>query len=611
MKPVKNLVANQGECHTSNPLNNFVGSISGSVEKSRLVNRLAASSGSSQLVSPQISHQSHSELADAAFYNLRTTAPTLARPPTQEDWVGQFSSGHAPVKEPLYRPHIQSAMNPVQHFGAIPPMPMYNHFHAPVFTPQRPLMSAMVPSVAQSAESVQTGAQQPLSVNDDLAAAKRMVEMLRNSGNPKYANSTFVDFIDQVANRQLRFKDGTVVDKDGKVVDWDSLYEEDPDQTTGGLGDLLDTAGDDAENFPDQMDRIWNELRQDHDFLNDAYGYPSASSSEYVFQHASNPYIDSSESNLIELARRLMLENRDSEAVQALEAEVRLNPNSSEGWKLLGQLNAQFDRDIDAIKCLQKGHECDEFNLESMMALGVSLTNELDTVKAMNILKKWISNHENYHDLINEPIDPPSAVPDYDFVRLRKEVMTLFTRAQARDGEDFDVAIALGVLHNINRDYAFAIESFIRAVEIRPADFTAWNKLGATLANSGLSREALTVYHQALAIKPNYARAWSNLAIAHSNMNDYESASKFFITALQLSPGATHLWSSLFIALSNWVPERGELGDFVESKNLSALIQAIPGIPRIDSLPQSSSPSSESTLKVISELRTSLLGNQS
>ena len=225
----------------------------------------------------------------------------------------------------------------------------------------------------------------------------------------------------------------------------------------------------------------------------------------------------------------------------------------------------------------------------------------------MNIFQEWISKHEKYHDLASLE-DPPSPEPDYDFVQLRKKVMSLFTQAQAREPTDFDVAIALGVLHNINRDYGHAIESFLRVVEIRPADFTAWNKLGATLANSGLSTDALKAYHQALALKPNYARAWSNLAIAHSNMNDYESASKFFITALQLSPGASHLWSSLFISLSNWVPEHGDLGDFVESKNLPGLVASISGLPRIDSLPQSVVLDPNTIASVISELRTTLLG---
>jgi peroxin-5 len=426
------------------------------------------------------------------------------------------------------------------------------------------------------------------------------VEVLRNSGNPKFANCTFVDFIDQVAQGDLKFKDGQVVDREGKQVDWDEIYAPE-DSVTGGLGDILEATGDDAENLPDQMERIWNELRRDNEWLRDP------TSGEYKFQHSDNPYIESTESPL-EVALQLIREGKDAEAIKALEAEVRLNENSSEGWRLLGQLHAQFDRDIDAIKCLEKGHECDPYNLDSILALGVSLTNELDSIKAMEILKKWISSNEKYHDLINQiPLpDDPFGMPDYDFSRLKRQVMDLFNRAAQIDPNDPDVAIAVGVLHNIDRNYAQAIDALLRAVELRPMDFTSWNKLGATMANAGLSREALECYHQALALKPNYARAWSNLAIAHTNLEEYDNASRFFIAALQLSPEGPHLWSSLVIALSNWQPENSLLSDILENKDLEKLVETVNGAPRIDNLPKPVNMSTERARTVIQNIRSKI-----
>ena len=49
---------------------------------------------------------------------------------------------------------------------------------------------------------------------------------------------------------------------------------------------------------------------------------------------------------------------------------------------------------------------------------------------------------------------------------------------------------------------------------MRAQDYSLWNKLGATLANSGRSQEAVAAYQRALDAKPNYMRAWTNMGIA-------------------------------------------------------------------------------------------------
>merc|ERR1719253_1576064 len=68
-------------------------------------------------------------------------------------------------------------------------------------------------------------AQKEVQEKADMTQAAQMVEMLRNSGNPKFANSQFVDFIDKVSKGDLQFKENTVIDREGNEVDWDTLYD--------------------------------------------------------------------------------------------------------------------------------------------------------------------------------------------------------------------------------------------------------------------------------------------------------------------------------------------------------------------------------------------------
>jgi hypothetical protein len=56
--------------------------------------------------------------------------------------------------------------------------------------------------------------------------------------------------------------------------------------------------------------------------------------------------------NAIELALKLIEEGQDEEAILVLEAEVQRDPESSEGWRIMGEIHASRDMDKEAIQCL-------------------------------------------------------------------------------------------------------------------------------------------------------------------------------------------------------------------------------------------------------------------
>merc|ERR1740138_1536000 len=138
-------------------------------------------------------------------------------------------------------------------------------------------------------------------------------------------------------------------------------------------------------------------------------------SDEYDFSKE-NKYLDTEDP--LALARQLLREGRDREALLALEAEVQRNPESSEGWRQLGQLYAELDQDVEAIQCLRRGHEVDPYNLDSLLALGVSCTNELDQLPALRYLRMWIENHEE-HAVLVQGLDAPA---EYEFEAWRRQV---------------------------------------------------------------------------------------------------------------------------------------------------------------------------------------------
>jgi len=84
----------------------------------------------------------------------------------------------------------------------------------------------------------------------------------------------------------------------------------------------------------------------------------------------------------------------------------------------------------------------------------------------------------------------------YDLDVHGMQVVGIFNEAAQMSPEDADVHIVLGVLYNLSREYDKAIESFKTAINLKPHDYSLWNKLGATQANSVHSADAIAAYQQ-------------------------------------------------------------------------------------------------------------------
>ncbi|KAL4280556.1 hypothetical protein GQ457_03G022440 [Hibiscus cannabinus] len=432
---------------------------------------------------------------------------------------------------------------------------------------------------------------------------RMLAHTLSQNGDPKFQNSKFLQFVSKMSRGELIIDDNQVKPAS---ENWATEYQQ---QYNRGASWADEFAQNEVFRGPDQwanefgaerlqqesVDDQWvNEFSKLHvddwaeefgrqvgegalgdsssdwansydEFLNEqiaAKQRSDASRGVYVFSDM-NPYVG--HPNPLKEGQELFRKGLLSEAVLALEAEVMKNPENAEGWRLLGITHAENDDDQQAIAAMMRAQEADPTNLEVLLALGVSHTNELEQGAALKYLYGWLRHHPKYGTLA-----PPELADSLYYA----DVARLFNEAAQMSPEDADVHIVLGVLYNLSREYDKAIASFQTALKLKPNDYSLWNKLGATQANSVQSADAILAYQQALDLKPNYVRAWANMGISYANQGMYEESIRYYVRALAMNPKADNAWQYLRISLS--CVSRNDMVEACDSRNLEVLQKEFP-----------------------------------
>ena len=292
---------------------------------------------------------------------------------------------------------------------------------------------------------------------------------------------------------------------------------------------------DSQKGFDDSNANMYNFAMQNQ-FLA-SHQMAAAATAEDLAKHAHDA------DELFEKGMKLFHSGDITRAILAFEAHLQINADHDESWRMLGSCHAENDMDKEAIICLKRAKECDPYNLDTLLALGTSHVNELDSAGALRVLKEWVLHHPTFCGLT--PVQD-----EYSDGTLMDEVMQLILAAHAYAPKDPDVKVLLGVLYNVSQNFGEAVQLFHEALQLRPDDYTLMNKLGATLANSSESAKAIPLYEKALQTRPTYTRGWLNLGISHANLNQYDEAARAYVRALELNPQGKHMWGYLRVVFT-------------------------------------------------------------
>lgn len=232
-------------------------------------------------------------------------------------------------------------------------------------------------------------------------------------------------------------------------------------------------------------------------------------------------------------------------AALAFEAAVQRDPQHVQAWCQLGSAQAQNEKESPAIRALEQAIKLDPRNLSALMGLAISYTNEGYDSTAYRTLERWVST--KYPQIVSPDNLTPAG--DFGFTDrhiLHEKVTSQFIRAAqlSPNGEhmDPDVQVGLGVLFYGAEEYGKAVDCFEAALASTESGTTnepqqahlLWNRLGATLANSGRSEEAIAAYEKALNLNPNFVRARYNLGVSCINIGVLPQAAQHLLGALSM-----------------------------------------------------------------------------
>ncbi|KZP34363.1 TPR-like protein [Athelia psychrophila] len=260
----------------------------------------------------------------------------------------------------------------------------------------------------------------------------------------------------------------------------------------------------------------------------------------YPFQQQ-NPYLAGDRSRTRHHSAHLEGPQSFYESVLEMEAAVQRDPQNAAAWYELGVKQQENEREHKAIVALRRAVELDPTHLPTWVALGVSYTNDNNRMGTYDAINQWLQRNDKYKDAVMRwrAENPQRRSADAEATIMEKfsgliECLISVAREGMSGEVDADVQIALAVLLNTNEDYEKAHDCFRAALAVRPTDWLLYNRVGATLANSGRANDALEFYYGALSLNPAYIRARYNLGISCNNLRRYDEAAQHILDALVL-----------------------------------------------------------------------------
>jgi tetratricopeptide (TPR) repeat protein len=149
------------------------------------------------------------------------------------------------------------------------------------------------------------------------------------------------------------------------------------------------------------------------------------------------------------------------------------------------------------------------------------------------------------------------------------EIQELLAENYQQPADKANLQLELGKLFSAAKEYETAVESYDKALKIKPDDHYAWDNRGIALRNLSRYEEAINSYDQALKLQPDNHYTWNDRGLALDSLGRYEEAIANYDKAIAIQPNFDWSWNNRGMALK----KLGRLEEAIANYEKAILIQ--------------------------------------
>ncbi len=258
--------------------------------------------------------------------------------------------------------------------------------------------------------------------------------------------------------------------------------------------------------------------------------------------HHSDQDASLDKTGLLSRAWRLRAQGQFPAAADYCQQALRRDPQSDEGWHLLGLIKWDLAERPSAIACLKRAIGINPLQHLHHNTIGVMLIETGDYVSATTSLNEALRIAPDYHDSRSN-----LGLALFHQHRLEQARQCFETVLGANPGHS-EAAANLGMIHLTSGNLELAVQAYEKALTAEPGHSRWLGNLGAAFLARARFAEAARCFKAALCADPDHPMHGVNLAIALRAMGNWSDSIVVLERVLGASSGYGPALANLAIA---------------------------------------------------------------